>query len=234
MSGRTFYMQQRYYDPIAARFMSLDPVTTDANTGASFGRYHYANNSPYVYTDPDGRDAWYREPPPTKPPPPENLGHCQSATGTNCGWGSYTSSQSGGAIAPATAANAPGGPQIDPTWGEIGAVADGVATAASFTPIGMPLRGAKGATTVIGRVKDLKGLVIAPGFIDTERMKHLYAGGGDPAGARREDEATIPARRFGRPEEIGDVVAFLCSARAAYITGTTLLVDGGLARGLLS
>lgn len=75
---------------------------------------------------------------------------------------------------------------------------------------------------------------IAPGFIDTERMKHLYAGGGDPAGARREDEATIPARRFGRPEEIGDVVAFLCSARAAYITGTTLLVDGGLARGLLS
>ena len=75
---------------------------------------------------------------------------------------------------------------------------------------------------------------IAPGFIDTERMKHLYSGGDDPAAARREDEATIPVRRFGRPEEIGDVVAFLCSARAAYITGTTLLVDGGLARGLLS
>ena len=75
---------------------------------------------------------------------------------------------------------------------------------------------------------------IAPGFIDTERMKRLYAGGGNAERARREDEATIPARRFGRPEEIGDAVAFLCSSRAAYINGTTLLIDGGLARGLLS
>ena len=50
------YMQQRYYDPIAARFLSEDPVTTDANTGKSFARYAYANNSPYRYIDPDGRD----------------------------------------------------------------------------------------------------------------------------------------------------------------------------------
>jgi RHS repeat-associated protein len=51
------YMQQRYYDPMAARFLSLDPVTTDANTGKSFNRYEYANNNPYKYTDPDGRFA---------------------------------------------------------------------------------------------------------------------------------------------------------------------------------
>ncbi len=50
------YMQQRYYDPIAGRFMSLDPVTTDANTGRSFNRYDYAKNSPYRYVDPDGRE----------------------------------------------------------------------------------------------------------------------------------------------------------------------------------
>jgi RHS repeat-associated protein len=50
------YMQQRYYDPIAGRFLSLDPVTTDANTGKSFGRYHYASNNPYAHVDPDGRD----------------------------------------------------------------------------------------------------------------------------------------------------------------------------------
>jgi RHS repeat-associated protein len=49
------YMQQRYYDPIAGRFLSTDPVLTDANTGASFNRYVYANNSPYKYIDPDGR-----------------------------------------------------------------------------------------------------------------------------------------------------------------------------------
>jgi RHS repeat-associated protein len=51
------YMQQRYYDPVAGRFLSIDPVTTDANTGGSFNRYAYANNSPYRYIDPDGRDS---------------------------------------------------------------------------------------------------------------------------------------------------------------------------------
>jgi RHS repeat-associated protein len=49
------YMQQRYYDPVAGRFLSTDPVTTDANTGLSFNRYAYANNSPHRYIDPDGR-----------------------------------------------------------------------------------------------------------------------------------------------------------------------------------
>jgi RHS repeat-associated protein len=56
MSGQELYMQQRYYEPLAGRFLSVDPVTTDANTGGSFNRYDYANNSPYRYTDPDGRD----------------------------------------------------------------------------------------------------------------------------------------------------------------------------------
>ena len=50
------YMQQRYYDPIAGRFMSVDPVLTDANTGSSFNRYIYGNNNPFKYVDPDGRD----------------------------------------------------------------------------------------------------------------------------------------------------------------------------------
>lgn len=49
------YMQQRYYDPVAGRFLSIDPVTTDANSGGIFNRYAYANNSPYKYIDPDGR-----------------------------------------------------------------------------------------------------------------------------------------------------------------------------------
>jgi hypothetical protein len=48
-------MQQRYYDPIAGRFLSVDPVTTNAKTGDFFGRYHYANNNPYKFVDPDGR-----------------------------------------------------------------------------------------------------------------------------------------------------------------------------------
>lgn len=49
-------MQQRFYDPVAGRFLSTDPVTTDANSGASFNRFAYAVNDPYGFIDPDGRD----------------------------------------------------------------------------------------------------------------------------------------------------------------------------------
>jgi uncharacterized protein RhaS with RHS repeats len=48
-------MQQRYYDPIAGRFLSVDPVVTNASNGSFFNRYAYADNNPYKYTDPDGR-----------------------------------------------------------------------------------------------------------------------------------------------------------------------------------
>ena len=49
------YMQQRYYDQSIGRFLSVDPVTADVNTGAMFNRFNYANNNPYRYRDPDGR-----------------------------------------------------------------------------------------------------------------------------------------------------------------------------------
>jgi len=49
------YMQQRYYDPAIARFLSVDPVGPLDNPINHFGRYHYAYNNPYRFTDPDGR-----------------------------------------------------------------------------------------------------------------------------------------------------------------------------------
>ena len=70
--------------------------------------------------------------------------------------------------------------------------------------------------------------VIAPGRIDTERAAQIYAGG-----ARAEAEQQVPLRRFGEPREIGDVVCFLASERAGYVTGAVVPVDGGLTRGLL-
>ena len=51
-------MQQRYYDPIIGRFYSNDPVGFTASNPMMFNRYAYANNNPYKYTDPDGRQAW--------------------------------------------------------------------------------------------------------------------------------------------------------------------------------
>jgi 3-oxoacyl-[acyl-carrier protein] reductase len=75
---------------------------------------------------------------------------------------------------------------------------------------------------------------IAPGYIDTDRLRYLYSTGSDPEADRRRDAESIPVRRFGTPEEIAAAAVFLCSTQAAYITGVTLLVDGGLTRGLLS
>lgn len=85
----------------------------------------------------------------------------------------------------------------------------------------------------------IRVLCVAPGRIDTDRLKAL-----DEATARRTgrpadevraaNQSLIPLGRYGRPEEFGDVVAFLVSHRASYISGITVLVDGGLLNGVLS
>jgi 3-oxoacyl-[acyl-carrier protein] reductase len=69
---------------------------------------------------------------------------------------------------------------------------------------------------------------IAPGRIETARLAEVY-----PDGPRPEDLREIPLRRLGLPREIADVVCFLASDRAGYLTGSVLAVDGGLTRGLL-
>jgi 3-oxoacyl-[acyl-carrier protein] reductase len=69
---------------------------------------------------------------------------------------------------------------------------------------------------------------VAPGRIDTERIKEVY-----PDGPSDEDLKTIPLRRLGTAREVGDLVCFLASERAAYVTGAAIGVDGGLARSIL-
>ncbi len=49
------YMQARYYDPVAGRFLGVDPVHVDLGSGGNFGRYWYGNDNPYKFVDPDGR-----------------------------------------------------------------------------------------------------------------------------------------------------------------------------------
>jgi len=68
---------------------------------------------------------------------------------------------------------------------------------------------------------------IAPGRIDTERSREVY-----PDGPSADDLASIPLGRLGTTREVGDVAAFLCSERAAYVSGIVVLVDGALTRGL--
>ena len=79
---------------------------------------------------------------------------------------------------------------------------------------------------------------VAPGRIATERLREL-----DDDAARRTGKpvseieaanlAAIPLGRYGDPAELGSVVAFLCSSRASYVSGTVVGVDGAAARSLL-
>lgn len=78
---------------------------------------------------------------------------------------------------------------------------------------------------------------VCPGRIDTDRVRELdqaKAGTeGIPAeNVRRSFEAAIPLGRYGRPEEFARVVAFLASEANTYVTGSTLLIDGGMVKSL--
>jgi NAD(P)-dependent dehydrogenase (short-subunit alcohol dehydrogenase family) len=65
---------------------------------------------------------------------------------------------------------------------------------------------------------------VAPGVIDTPMLRLMD----DPHAGQAYLDARVPLRRLGRPEEVAEVIAFLASDGAAYVTGTTVFVDGGV------
>jgi 3-oxoacyl-[acyl-carrier protein] reductase len=78
---------------------------------------------------------------------------------------------------------------------------------------------------------------IAPGPIMTDRLTEILSARAKSLGITRDEQfkrfsETIPVRRMGRPNEIGDLCAYLCSPQAGYLTGQTIVVDGGVNRSI--
>jgi len=99
---------------------------------------------------------------------------------------------------------------------------------------------------VVGRVKSLPnefgkdGILVnnvGPGFTATDRLKELAKARSASEGKTQQQvfdgwAADAPVKRLGEPREVADAIVWLASERASYITGQTLLVDGGLYKGL--
>lgn len=102
-------------------------------------------------------------------------------------------------------------------------------------------------TSVIGLAKSLSFELakdnillnnVCPGTYNTDRIRQLDADRAARENRPLEEVAqermkTIPLGRLGKPEELGALIAFLCSQQAAYITGATIQADGGEFRGLM-
>ncbi len=78
--------------------------------------------------------------------------------------------------------------------------------------------------------------VVVPGQFDTGALARFEGATAEAEGVTAEElrahhVAAIPAGRLGRAEEMGDLVAYLVSPKASYITGATIRIDGGLSRG---
>jgi RHS repeat-associated protein len=170
------YMQQRYYEPLAGRFLSVDPVVTDANTGSSFNRYDYASNNPYRFTDPDGRSP-----------------QCSGGGHFMCHVVEFPTLQGAGSnskprpdvlvLPPSAAAGAPGGPPTDnPVTGEevlrwidrilVGEC--GKTVSCGMPPgLGGPTKAAQAALPALQRIHSAETLIKGSARFGTESVRKM-------------------------------------------------------------
>lgn len=90
--------------------------------------------------------------------------------------------------------------------------------------------GVAGAVRTLAREVASEGIRVnnvMPGPIATERLREIYGGSGDVDAALADRASRNPAARLGQPAEVGELVAFLCGERANFLTGASILIDGG-------
>jgi NAD(P)-dependent dehydrogenase (short-subunit alcohol dehydrogenase family) len=128
-------------------------------------------------------------------------------------------------------------------WGRIVNVAGtaGLQPNAHAMPVGLNNAGILNVMKALADAEAPNNILVTtvcPGPILTERQTRLLEDAAKTKGitieaAQREATGAIPLKRMGRPEEVADVVAFLASERASFLTGCFVIVDGGLYRAMI-
>jgi 3-oxoacyl-[acyl-carrier protein] reductase len=118
-------------------------------------------------------------------------------------------------------------PMIRARWGRIVNVSSvvGLVGNAGQANYAASKAGIIGLTKSVAREVAQRGITVnavAPGYVETELT------GGLPEKVKEQIREQIPAGRFGEPEEVAEVVAFLVAEEAGYVTGQTIAVDGGM------
>jgi len=104
-------------------------------------------------------------------------------------------------------------------------------TAVNFFPYNVAKSGILGLTRSLALDwghKNIRAVAVSPGWVRTKPVLEHFAGADDPAAEIERVNNLHPLKRIGTPENVGALVAFLASDAASFITGTEIVIDGGI------